>query len=111
MTAQEQRRAAASRIGLVVLLAVFELGLALISGVAWRALALGQVTGAEVTSLLLVGASAVVGVPVAVLIGYQNLLAAGRPGPARRRARGGQRWDCPPSGSPATWPRPSSCPS
>jgi hypothetical protein len=74
MTTQQRRKAAASRIGLAVLLAVFELALALMSGIAWRALALGQVTAAEAASLLLLGASALAGLPVAILIGYQNLL-------------------------------------
>lgn len=70
----QQRPKAVSRIGLAALIAVFELALAPMSGIAWRALALGQVTAAEVASLLLLGASARLGVPVAILIGYQNLL-------------------------------------
>jgi hypothetical protein len=74
MTTQQRRKAAASRIGLAALLAVFELALALMSGIARRALALGQVTAAEAASLLLLGASALLGVPMAIRIGYQNLL-------------------------------------
>lgn len=90
MTTRQRRKAAASRIGLAVLLAVFELALALMSGIAWRALVLGQVTAAEVAGLLLLGASALVGIPVAFLIGYRNLLtcrAAGT-GTAAKLGRG-----------------------
>ncbi len=83
-------KAAASWTGLAVVLAVGELVLVLISGLAWRALVLGQVTAAEVTSILLVGASALVGVPLAILIGYQNLLArrAAATGRAAKLGRG-----------------------
>jgi hypothetical protein len=89
MTTQQRRKAAAIRVSLAVLLTVFELALALMSGIAWRALALGQITATEVASLLLFGASALAAIPVAILIGYQSLLTrragryryAGEPGP------------------------------